>query len=215
MGLLKLFGKSALDSFKKSIDEIQQSLAEIDGDVIEARFLELNDEFNKKFEKLKEQFKMVGNKFVVEVPYDRDTQTLSYKMEDGIITVIVETNEETESGSFKSKSTTARTIPESVNVNEMKHKYLADEKKMLFIFKGVKAEEPQEEVTENAAPTEETPCAKEVQPSKEELLQKMIHMHMNGCSYRKIGQECGVSDKTAKRWIGEYLAELDENQTED
>ena len=45
--------------------------------------------------------------------------------------------------------------------------------------------------------------------NNEEMLKKMVHMHLNGCSYRKIAEECGVSDKTAKRWIGTWLTEHD------
>ena len=41
------------------------------------------------------------------------------------------------------------------------------------------------------------------------MLKKMVHMHLNGCSYRKIAEECGVSDKTAKRWIGTWLTQHD------
>ena len=45
--------------------------------------------------------------------------------------------------------------------------------------------------------------------AREQLIKKMVHMHLNGCSYRKIAQECGVSDKTVKRWIEAALKEED------
>lgn len=214
MGLLKFFGKRALTSFKRSIDDLQETLNEIDVENIESRFSELRSDLNSEFEKLINQFKKVGNKLIVEVPYDRDTQTLSYKLEDGVMTVTVETCEETENGSFKSKSVTTRTIPEGVNVDEMKHKYLDKEKKMLFIFKNSNKVEV---VEENASKTDdfepigenEVKDEEPIKLSKEEMLKKMVHMHLNGCSYRKIAEECGVSDKTAKRWIGAWLTEHD------
>ena len=128
MGLIKFFGKQALKRFKNSVDELNQALNEIDMENVEARFNELKEDFNKEFDKLKEKFYTVGKKFVVEIPYDRDTQKLSFKMENGIIPVVVETDETTANGTFVSKSTTTRNIPESVNVNEFKQKYLEDEK---------------------------------------------------------------------------------------
>lgn len=210
MGLIKFFGKQALKRFKNSVDELNQALNEIDMENVEARFNELKEDFNKEFDKLKEKFYTVGKKFVVEIPYDRDTQKLSFKMENGMITVVVETDETTANGTFVSKSTTTRNIPESVNVNEFKQKYLEDEKKMLFIFKPKKVEQvtENEEVTDDFEPIGEE-GGEECEDAREQLIKKMVHMHLNGCSYRKIAQECGVSDKTCKRWINEWLTEHD------
>lgn len=208
MGLIKFLGKKALNDFKKSIEEIHDTLSKVDADDIENRLNSLRKDINKEFDKLKDQFKAKMNKFIVEVPYDRDTQKMSFKIENGLITIVVETDEVSENGSFISKSTTTRNIPESIDVNEFKHKYLEDEKKMLFIFKGKKTVESveNEEVTDDFEPIEDEDDASNV---KEELVKKMVHMHLNGCSYRKIAQECGVSDKTCKRWVSEWLTEHD------
>ena len=209
MGLIKFLGKRALKDFKESIKEINDTLSKIEPEDIEKHFNSLKEDFNKELDRLKEQFKLKNNKFIIEVPYDRDTQKMSFKIENGVISVTVETDEVTESGSFKSKSTTTRSIPESVDVNEFKHKYLEEEKKMLFIFKGKKVEEvvENEEVMEdNFEPIEDD---EPISSPKEELIKKMVHMHLNGCSYRKISQECGVSDKTCKKWISEWLTEHD------
>lgn len=205
MGLIKFLGKKALNDFKKSIEEIHDTLSKVDADDIENRLNSLREDLNKEFDKLKDQFKARMNKFVVKVPYDRDTQKMSFNIENGLITVVVETDEVTESGSFKSKSTTTRSIPESIDVNEFKHKYLEDEKKMLFIFKGKKTVE----VTENQEVADDFEPIEEPSDAKEEIVKKMVHMHLNGCSYRKIAQECGVSDKTCKRWVSEWLTEHD------
>lgn len=214
MGLIKFFGKQALKRFKNSVDELNQALNEIDMDNVEARFNELKEDFNKEFDKLKEKFYTVGKKFVVEIPYDRDTQKLSFKMENGMITVVVETDETTENGTFVSKSTTTRNIPESVNVNEFKQKYLEDDKKMLFIFKPKKVEQDTDDFEPIGEEKLETVGGEDViaeaETAKQQLVKKMLHMHFNGCSYRKISQECGVSDKTVKRWIEAALKEDDE-----
>lgn len=206
MGLIKFLGKQALKDFKKGIEELNDTISKIDADDIEKRIESLKEDFNKEFDKLKEQFKLKKNKFIVEVPYDRDTQKMTFNIENGMITVTVVTDEVTENGSFKAKSTTTRSIPESVDVNEFKHKYLDDEKKMLFIFKTKKVTE-NEEVTEddNAEPIRE----ENENFAKEELIKKMVHMHLNGCSYKKIAKECGVSDKTCKRWVCQWLTEHD------
>ena len=210
MGLIKILGKKALKDLKKGLEEIQETLSKVDTNEIEGRLNSLKEDFNKEFDKLKEQFKTKLNKFVVEIPYDRDTQRLSFNIENNLITVVVETDEVTESGSFKSRSTTTRTIPEGINVDEFKHKYLANEKKMLFIFKPNKIEEEveNESVTESPTDDDVNPF-QEASEAKEELVKKMVHMHLNGCSYRKIAAECKVSDKTCKRWIAQYLAEND------
>lgn len=203
MGLLSLFSKSAINSLKKVANEMQQTINEIDFDDFENRFDALRNDINKEFEKFTNKLKNLGNKYVVEVPYDRDRQTLSYRIENGLMTITVETNEETENGSFKSKSTTTTTIPEDVNVDNIIQKYLKDEKKMLFILKKTKIEVVEEDENEVE---EETPLTNE----QEELVKKMYHMRKNGCSYRKIGLECGVSDKTAKKWIDKYILENEE-----
>ena len=133
---------------------------------------------------------------------------MSYRIENDTITITVETNEQTESGSFKSKSVTTTSIPEGVCVDNLTQRYLKDEKKMLFILKKNKIEiveddnDEFEPIGENEVKDEEP-----IKLSKEEMLKKMVHMHLNGCSYRKIAEECGVADKTAKRWISAWLNE--------
>lgn len=209
MGLIKFLGKQALKDFKKGIEEINDVISKIDADDIEKRIDSLKDDFNKEFDKLKEQFKVKKNKFVVEIPYDRDTQKLSFNIENGMLTVTTVTYEVTENWSFKSKSTTTRIIPESVDVNEFKHKYLDKEKKMLFIFKNKKVTENEEVTNEVLETVGEKDTNETENLAKEELIKKMVHMHLNGCSYRKIALECGISDKTCKRWVSEWLTEHD------
>ena len=85
---------------------------------------------------------------------------------------------------------------------------------MLFIFKPKKVEQvtENEEVTDDFEPIGEEgdeTVNEECVEAREQLINKMDHMHLNGWSYRNIAQECGVSDKTCKRWINEWLTEHD------
>lgn len=215
MGLIKFFGKQALNSFKRAVGDMHSALNEIDVDSFESRFQSMREDFTKEVEKFANKFKNFGGKYVVEVPYDRDKQTLSYKIENGTITITVETNEETENGSFKSKSVTTTNVPEDVCVDNITQRYLKDEKKMLFILKKNKVEVVNEDddfepISDEVKETEKEVCHETISKTeKDELVKKMVHMHLNGCSYRKISEECGVSDKTAKRWIGKWLTEHD------
>lgn len=215
MGLIKLFSKHTLSTLRQAVDDMQQAFAEVNTEDFEKKFDSLKENFNKEFEKLAKKFKKIGKKYVIEVPYDRDTQTLSYRINNESITITVETREETENGSFKSKTVTTTNIPEDVCVEKITQKYLKDEKKMLFILKRI--EDKVESIEDDFEPIDtETPQNEEVKENvvdalqaKEQLIKKMVHMHLNGCSFRKIAQECGVSDKTVKRWIGLYLTEHD------
>lgn len=215
MGLIKFLGKQALNSFRRAVDDMHSALNEIDVDSFESRFQSMREDFTKEVEKFANKFKNFGGKYVVEVPYDRDKQTLSYKIENGMITITVETNEETENGSFKSKSVTTTNVPEDVCVDNITQKYLKDEKKMLFILKKNKVEvvnenDDFEPISDEVKNTEKETCKETIsETEKNELVKKMVHMHLNGCSYRKISEECGVSDKTVKRWVGKWLTEHD------
>ena len=205
MGLINFIGKRAFASFKSTIDEMQNALAELETKDFEKELNSLRESVNSELEKFTKKFKKLGKKYVVEIPYDRDTQTLSFMIDKNVITVSVETIEETENGSFKSKNVTTTTIPENVCVDKFTQKYLKEEKKMLFIFKDISSEK-EETVNDEFEPIADDEPFKN---PKEELVKKMVYMHHNGCSYRKIAQECGVSDKTAKRWIEEALKEQD------
>lgn len=211
MGLIKFFGKQALNSFKRAVDDMHSALNEIDVDSFESKFQSMREDFTKEVEKFANKFKNFGNKYVVEVPYDRDKQTLSYRIENNMITITVETNEETENGSFKSKSVTTTNVPDDVCVDNITQRYLKDEKKMLFILKKNKVEivNENDDFEPISNETKETEKEEVSKTEKDELIKKMVHMHLNGCSYRKISEECGVSDKTVKRWVGKWLTEHD------
>ena len=167
MGLINFIGKRAFASFKSTIDEMQNALAELETKDFEKELNSLRESVNSELEKFTKKFKKLGKKYVVEIPYDRDTQTLSFMIDKNVITVSVETIEETENGSFKSKNVTTTTIPENVCVDKFTQKYLKEEKKMLFIFKDISSEKE-----EKASVLGELKAKKEeiaAQPKKENV----------------------------------------------
>ena len=225
--LFKSFTDSALSLFNRKFNELDKMMRDIDFSSAEDKFNEIEKSFKEKFTELKKRVKEFTDKFIVEVPFDKNEETISFKIENGMITITTEKSDESSS----KKSTTEVSIPETVDEHHMVQRYAEDEKKMMFIFfkkkKPNKVEtkedenveatnednvEQQENVnlgrvetnadgTVNESPSNETDRVSE----KKRLIEKMIQMHEAGFSYRKIAEETGISDKTVKRWIKSAL----------
>lgn len=233
MGLLKFFGNQALDKIKKNLDDIQASLNEFDfsskKNELEETFASLNKKFDDEFKKFANKIKVLRDKFVVEVPYDRDTQVLSYKLEDNVMSVVVETATDTGMTSFNSTATTTTTIPSYVSLEKVTQKYDKENKKMVFSF-DKKFEEDANKASEllvdealneaeaeaerlffedieedNGAETERVLFDNvEEEDPRQALINKVIRLRNDGLSFKAISRECGISDKTAKRWFSKY-----------
>lgn len=201
MDTIRLFGKNVVKSLTRAAIEMQTAFNDIDFNDFENRFVSIQNEIKKEIEKLT---KKLNEEYVVEVPYDRDTQTLSYRIENRIMTITVERNENTDNSFLKSKDVTTITIPKYVNIDKITQNYLKDENMMIFIFK--KGQNEEEGTISENEPTVNNDND-DNKNNKIKLMEKMYHMRKNGCSYRQIGLECGLSDKTVKKWINAYLVE--------
>lgn len=205
---LKDFTNSAISMIKKNADEFGKMMKDLDFDFssAEKKFNELESSLKDQFAELKKRVKDLTDKFIVEIPFDRENETLSFKIENGKIIVTTERHTENRDA----KSVTETIIPTGIDVNRMIQRYDEKDKKMRFIFfktvgdvyqkKGgyqVSEEISDETVTETK--TEDKVAEKEA------LIRKMIEMHEKGFSYRKIAEETGISDKTVKRWIKSAL----------
>lgn len=211
MKLLKDFTNSALSMIKKNADEFGKMMKDLDFDFssAEKKFNELESSFKEQFYELKKRVKELTDKFIVEVPFDRENETLSFKIENGMIIVTTERHTENRDA----KSVTETTIPTRFDVNRMIQRYDENNKKMRFIFFKTVGEiykkkggcQVNEEATNEKEETVTETKTEDKVAEKEALIRKMIEMHEKGFSYRKIAEETGISDKTVKRWIKSAL----------
>lgn len=205
MGLLKAFRDSALEAITESAKEMKRMVDEFDFDKAER---EVTNTIKEVVANLRKHIKNLTDKYVIEVAYDRNTQILTYTIDDNIITIVVKLD--SEDPNIQSSSTTTVTIPENVNVNTMVQHYNADEKKMIFVFKKNTIEISDDEVElevevdgDIAEPScEETNAegttSEVAEPNTDDII---LEMYQNGASYRQIAKQVGLSDKTVARRI--------------
>lgn len=218
-----LLSRFRLPSFESMASAIRRTFDEFDFNSIETKLNEFGNDIERSFNRLKKRIKNLTDRFIVEVPFDRETQRLSFSIENNVIEIRTETQTET----THSVSTTTTSIPESVNTDTLMQKYDAETKKMMFIFfkwnakvedeteENVELEDtvethtnttvesaPEVTVTSTVDVTETDTTNKEnAESSKDNLLETILAMHEQGYSYRKIASEVGMSDKTVARWI--------------
>ena len=204
MKMLNVFKENLNSIFKKSFDEMQKVINDFDFDDIEKQFDSVKKSFNEGFEEFKSYVKNYDNKYIIKVPYDRDTQVMKFAVSDSEFKVAVNPCEDCGDVKIKTSFSSVTTIPKGVNVDTITHSYDELTKTMVFIFKKDKEEKESEDENE-----------KKTIEKTEELVKKMADMHLHqGMSYRKIAKETGVSDKTVKRWIDECSSEHVGNTSE-
>ena len=202
--VLNFLGKKVTDTLSGVLLDLHKLAKEIEE-------TDFEQEFNTMKQTFKDLLKKKDNEYVLEVKYDRETQTLQFKIEDDTLTVIVE--EKTENGNFNSKSTTTVTIPSDVLVDKITQEYDSENKIMLFKMKKTNVEE-QPTVEEEFEPIGETQPKEEIvvetqksnKPmTSDELLKVIVGMYKDGASFRAISKEVGLSDKTVAKYIKRVL----------
>jgi hypothetical protein len=201
---LNFLGKKVTDTLSGVLLDLHKLAKEIEE-------TDFEKEFNTMKQTFKDLLKKKDDEYVLEVKYDRETQTLQFKIEDDTLTVIVE--EKTENGNFNSKSTTTVTIPSDVLVDKITQEYDSENKIMLFKMKKTNVEE-QPTVEEEFEPIGETQPKEEIvvetpksnKPmTSDELLKVIVGMYKDGASFRAISKEVGLSDKTVAKYIKRVL----------
>lgn len=127
---------------RKALDRLNKTMANMFSESNLDKIDDIFDKFEDKFFDVAAQFKtqlnqFQGNKFVIEVPYDRDVETLSFTLNEGERHLHVATNslhDDTNNSHSSSKDTY---LPDCININSMSHKYDSANKKMVFTFKTV------------------------------------------------------------------------------
>lgn len=214
--VLNFLGKKMARTFGNALAEINKIAVELENVDYEKEFEKMSKSFNEKMDILLKK----NDKYVMEIPYNRDTQTLQFKIKDNLFTVIVE--EKTENGDFTSKSSTTVTIPNDVCVDKITQEYDKERKMMVFSMKKNRMTfDVEEVVSEPQQVAENEPLVVEVElddepqvvrdttekkpKTSEELLKIMIEMYRNGASFKAIAKEVGLSDKTVAKYIRRVL----------
>lgn len=242
MNLLRNFGKNCFDALQSFTNEIQKELESTNWDMFEKEFNEMSKAFKEKLSTFKMKVKEQAEKFYIEVPFDMETQILTYELRPNLITVTVK-NDETET-SFEETRKYERSIPSSFLGCTITEKYLKNEKVMLFIC--TKAMNDANKCAEDSKPltaddviatindttstneptlddtlvinettnlnnnsietTASTISLEEMEEAAEEAIahediinNEILRLYREGWSYRKIGKEVGLSDKTVAR----------------
>lgn len=208
MRTLRTFADSAISLIQDGVNELSRMISDFDTTKLMSDMMDFNDSIRGEFDKLKQKIRNLDDKFIVKVDYDRNDEMMSYSIEDNVLTVIV--NSDPESRNQTSERRVVTTLPNNVNVTDMKTKYNTEDSTMVFIFKKTQVDNmtngvdttattlSQEEVERSSGEDEMS-----LQDSRRFISARMKEMHDSGISYRQIAKEFGVSDKTVARWIKE------------
>ena len=216
MDFLTKFTRDGFRSLRRTTRELTQMIRDFEFPSFEDEFNQIENEFKKQMDKIKERIKNLTDRFIVEVPFDKEKQELSVSVNKNVLTVVLDSYDE--ATNTTGNAMTQTTIPEDVDPTTMKQVYDTENKKLIFVFMKKKVNNAETESTETTETVEETTnnttaesvaeqTTEGVKPKKESLMKTILSMYENGFSYRKIAAENGISDKTVKRWIQSALKE--------
>ena len=216
MDFLTKFTRDGFRSIRRTTRELAQMIRDFEFPSFEDEFNQIENEFKKQMDKIKERIKNLTDRFIVEVPFDKEKQELSVSVNKNVLTVVLDSYDE--ATNTTGNAMTQTTIPEDVDPTTMKQFYDTENKKLVFVFMKKKVNNSGTESTETTETVEETTnntttasvaeqATEGVKTKKESLMKTILSMYENGFSYRKIAAETGISDKTVKRWIQSALKE--------
>lgn len=217
MDFLTKFTRDGFRSLRRTTRELTQMIRDFEFPSFEDEFNQIENEFKKQMDKIKERIKNLTDRFIVEVPFDKEKQQLSVSVNKNVLTVVLDSYDE--ATNTTGNAMTQTTIPEDVDPTTMKQVYDTENKKLIFVFMKKKVNNAETESTETTETVKETTnntttesvvaeqTTEGVKPKKESLMKTILSMYENGFSYRKIAAETGISDKTVKRWIQSALKE--------
>ena len=216
MDFLTKFTRDGFRSLRRTTRELTQMIRDFEFPSFEDEFNQIENEFKKQMDKIKERIKNLTDRFIVEVPFDKEKQELSVSVNKNVLTVVLDSYDE--ATNTTGNAMTQTTIPEDVDPTTMKQVYDTENKKLIFVFMKKKINNSETENTETTETVEDTTnntttesvseqTTEGVKPKKESLMKTILSMYENGFSYRKIAAETGISDKTVKRWIQSALKE--------
>ena len=203
MSLFNSLLKSSLpsfDSLRKSIDDMVGEMNHMfDDDTFDKHF----DSLKKSLKKITKRIKNLTDRYEIEFPYDRNTQKMSYLVEEDRVSIDVTSLDE-HSVTYHLDAD----LPQNVATDSVTLHYDDENKKMILrLKKQVVDNEVDTEINDEAAESEDAPTTEEetsTTRTKEDLIAQVTSLFSNGWSYKRIAREVGVSDKTVARWIKKY-----------
>lgn len=129
--MLGFLGASLIKTCEEKVEDAKKMISEFDADQTKKELLEMGERMKEEFKVLTERVKNYVDKYEINVPYDRETETICHILECNDLTVNVNSRD----GS-KSQNSTFE-IPEGVNLNKFTVTYDEKEKKMFFTFSKV------------------------------------------------------------------------------
>lgn len=194
MNLLKNFNVLVSSFMKETAEEMEKFRQSINDP-----FEEFKKTSTEMLKELKDEIKKTKTSFIVEVPFNKESDQLTYSVDGDTITVTTKTKTDTSD----STSTTTATIPDEFDRHNLIQKYDEKNKKMKFIFITNFFKKKKNESNKNDK-SEKDESEKPI-IERRKLLDRILELNSKGWSYRRIAKEVGISDKTVKRWIASAL----------
>lgn len=130
--LAKMFGRSvfdsALENFKKFSNELNDSINAFQFDDIDKAFSNARKNFNESFNTLKKRVSKTKDNVIINIPYDRNTDTIETSIKDNYFTAVVKNEEGT------NEVSTSVYLDDDVDVDSVSRRYDAEKKLMYFTF---------------------------------------------------------------------------------
>lgn len=206
MSLLKDFRKHAIGDFDKALKRFDNFFSEIDIDELEEEIQSSQKFFKNQFNILAKKFKNYVDKYVVTIPYDRNDETLQFKIDGQELTITVKTLDDVER---QEERTTTITLPSDVDPTAMSHSYDKEEQKMRFVFKKKGWEEVEQAAAEEAAETdEEVEEATELSPEAETVEDEPSTPEEELAKFAKNFEDAGLDKNDIVKLLRDYAKNL-------
>lgn len=143
--LVRFLGNSALDTLKDISNAMNDAINSFDLDKFDDMLENAQKSLNTNIKKLSERFKDTPNSFVVNIPYNRETdERLVTKIEGNHFVATVETITSTEKNGETVNSTSTKEtsvyLPDDVDIHTEKRHYDGKQHRMFFHFDKKKSE---------------------------------------------------------------------------
>lgn len=135
--LVKTFADSMLSRMKKISDAMNNSIQDFEWNDFDKAFENAEKNLNKSLKKINKRFKNTSDSLTINIPYNRETDTLTTTIDNSMFKAMVKTDTDTE----HKENETSIFLDETVDKDSVTRKYDAEKKLMYFTFKKFKNED--------------------------------------------------------------------------
>lgn len=135
--LVKTFADSMLSQMKKMSDAMNNSIQNFEWDDFDKAFENAEKSFNKSMKKINKRFKNTSDSLTINIPYNRNTDTLTTTIDNSMFKAIVKTETDTE----QKENVTSIYLDDTVDKDSVTRKYDTEKNLMYFTFKKIKTNE--------------------------------------------------------------------------